>query len=247
MVSQLCAFMPKAHIMSAANNTILFIILFFGFYIYDGEVVKSGQTLTLFNFTLVSDVVNQGHEQTKGEEAAGRQYHHQHAVGTAYQAVTEEAAGTQQLAHHAQQGQCPGEAESHEETVEERLAHIVLRGKRLSAPQHDAVHHDKGNKQTQAVVQRGQIGFHHHLHHGHEGGYDDYERRYTHLVGYHTLEERYDYVRHHEHKGGGQAHAHAVDGRCGGGQRGAHAEDEHPCGVLLDKAVLDNIFSLHNP
>ena len=52
---------------------------------------------------------------------------------------------------------------------------------------------------------------------------------------------------HHEHKGCCQTHAHAVDGRCCGGQRGAHAEDEHPCGILLDKAVFDNIFSLHNP
>ena len=52
-------------------------------------MVKNDQTLTIFNFTLVSDVVNQGHKQTEGKEASRRQYHHQHTVGTTNKAVAE--------------------------------------------------------------------------------------------------------------------------------------------------------------
>ena len=114
--------------------------------------------------------------------------------------MPEEAASAQQLTHNTHQCQCPGKAQAHEESIEERLTHVVLRSESFGAAQHNAVHHDQGDEETQAVIQCRQIGLHHHLHDGDKGGDDNNEGRDAHLVGDDALQKRNNDVRHHQHK-----------------------------------------------
>ena len=190
-------------------------------------------------------MVDKGHEETEAEETAGCEDEEQHAVGSADEALAEEAACTESLADHAEEGECPGEAETDEESVKERVPYVVLRSEGFGATQHDAVDHDEGDEETQRGIEVGDEALHHHLDDGYEGGNDDDEAWNTYFVGYHALEKRDDDIGAHKHEGGGKTHAESVDGRCRCCQRGAHAEDEDPDGVLLDKSILDDIFSFH--
>lgn len=67
----------------------------------------------------VADVVDESHEESEAEEAAGGEDEEQHTVGSAYEVLAEEAASSEGFANNTEEGECPGESKSDKETVEE--------------------------------------------------------------------------------------------------------------------------------
>ena len=57
---------------------------------------------SLFNI-FGTDMVDERHQETQSQEATRRQYHHQHAVGTADERMAKETTSAKQLAHYAEQ------------------------------------------------------------------------------------------------------------------------------------------------
>lgn len=61
---------------------------------------------------------DQSHQKSQYKEAAGGKDEEQHTVVATDDALSENGSGTEQLAHQAHQGQCPGETKTHEQAVE---------------------------------------------------------------------------------------------------------------------------------
>ena len=186
--------------------------------------------------TFFSELVDDSDKESEADERARRQDEEQDVGRFGQDAETEHGAASKEFADAAQNGQGEGEAQAHACTVENGRENWVFRGEGLSTTEHDAVHHDKRNKQAEGFVNVGNVGLHHQLDDGHKRGYDHDEAGDTNLVGDEALQQRNYQVRHDEDEGGGQAHRHAVDGAGGGGQGRAAAQQQHQNRVLLDEA-----------
>ena len=186
--------------------------------------------------TFFFEFVDDSDNEAEADEGAGRQDEHQDVRRLGQDGEAEDGAAAEELTDAAQQCQGEGETQAHAKAVQHGREHGILRGESLSATQHDAVHHDEGDEQTEGLVDVGHIGLHDELHHRHERGDDHNEAGDAHLVGDEALQQGDEDVRQHQHEGGGQAHRHAVDGTGGRCQGRAAAQQQHQDGVLFDEA-----------
>ena len=139
--------------------------------------------------TFFFELVDDSYDESKADEGAWRQDEDQDVGGLRQEAESENAAAAEQLTDAAQDGEGQGEAQSHAGAVEDGGPHRILRGESLGATQHDAVHHNQGDEQTEGLIDVRDISLHHQLNDGHERGDDHDEARDTHLVRDEVLEQ----------------------------------------------------------
>ena len=128
---------------------------------YDDKVFHG---LVIFFLELVDD----SDKEAEADESAWRQDEEQDVGRLGQDVQAEDGAAAEELAHAAQHGQGQGEAQAHAGSIENRRPHGVLRGKSLSTTEHDAVHHDERDEESEGLVDVGYVGLHDQLHDGHK-------------------------------------------------------------------------------
>ena len=160
----------------------------------------------------LGDFVEQYDEVAQHEEGARRKDEHEHAIGFAPQGDAEDGACAEEFTHSTEAGESKGETETDADAVEDGGDGTVLGCKGFGTAKDDAVHHDEGDEESEALVNVGSVCLNEHLEHRDEAG-DDYNiSRDAHGIGDEFLDECNDEVAEDEHAHGGETHRHAVDG-----------------------------------
>ena len=172
---------------------------------------------------------NEAHD----DEPAGSLSHHGKPLPCRNDLDVEQRSRRKEFTDQPDESQGKRKTDSHAQTVHRGIQHRVFRRERFGTPEHDAVHDDQRNEDSERIVKTLRISLHQKIHNRHEScnhhniaGNADLCRDNIADRGYHDVAAKQD-------KGRGKPHPHAVDGIGGGRQRRAHAEDQHQNGILF--------------
>ena len=116
----------------------------------------------------------------------------------------------------------------------------MLVGKSLSASEHDAVHHNQRDEQSEGLVNTRYESLHQELKQSHEGrNHNDIDRD-MHLVRYDRSNQRNHDIGEDEHEHSRKSHLQSVHCGSSGGECRTHTEHQHECRVVLYKPVSEN-------
>ena len=163
-------------------------------------------------FPLVVDIVEHPQQDTRGEKRSGRQDHDQDigVSGTQY-LVSKDLTRTEDLTACAQEEKGEGKAHSHPEAVHNRTQHRVPGSESLRTSQYKAIDNDKGDEESQGLVQLMDPRVHGQVHDGDKRSDDDDEGRYPDFARDDVPEGGYDRVGAHQDERRGQSHADILD------------------------------------
>ena len=166
---------------------------------------------------------NEAHD----DEPAGSLSHHGKTLPCRNDLDVEQRSRRKEFTDQPDESQGKRKTDSHAQTVHRGIQHRVFRRERFGTPEHDAVHDDQRNEDSERIVKTLRISLHQKIHNRHEScnhhniaGNADLCRDNIADRGYHDVAAKQD-------KGRGKPHPHTVDGIGGGRQRRAHAEDQH--------------------
>ena len=185
--------------------------------------------------------IDERHDVGECDERTGSQYEQEHTIRIGEDGEVEDFTRTEKFTDSTENGQREGEAQAHTNTIERRESGVVLSRKRFCTTEHNTVHNDKGNEQTETCIEVGQISLHTELHDRNERSDDNDERGDAYLIRNEVLQEGDYHVGAQEHEGGSESHRHTIDSAAGSSQGRTHTEHEHHGRILAEKTVSERL------